>query len=221
MTHGGTAHSPDRPASASTLERSLEEPLRRLHPRRMLLLCAQNEARFAWPGPSGTHVVELVGSGPVLDGAARCALDELPFEENTFELVVVRDMIADGSEALVDEACRVLVAGGQLWITGPGRFGGQWRDRPGVRALRATRLCRALEARAFRVAQCDGIGVRGRPAVLSSAWQRPLMSWCEQIIVRARHRDHDARVTPMRFSRPGATAATGAVLDGVSRRTMP
>jgi hypothetical protein len=55
---------------------------------------------------------------------------------------------------------------------------------------------------------------------LGAAWQRPLLEFCELVLVRARHQDHEPVVTTLRFSRPGPSAARGAALDSLSRQAV-
>lgn len=221
MTQSGTAHFPDRNVSTRMLEGSLEALLRRVRPRRVLLICASGNNRLRLPDLDGTIVLALFRSGETLTGAIRCPVETLPFEAGSFDLVAVHGLILDGSEGLLEAACEVMVPGGHLVLSGPGRHGGQGRRAAGLIALKAGRLCRALGSRDFRIAECRGLGFRGRPVTLASRWQRPLMSWCEMVMVRARHRRHETRVSPLRFIRPGTAGAGRAALDGFSRRSMP
>ena len=217
MTHSGATHSQDKPAPLQTLERGLDAQLRRLHPHRLLLISARSAECPALPELTGMHLAPLSCSGDRSGGVLSCRLSALPFEARVFDVVILHQLISDGREAVLDEAQRVLKAGGQLLVIGSGRFGGAGRAGPG---LRAQRLCQALRRRAFRIRQCEGLGLRGGGVCLDASWQRPLLAFCELVLVRARHHDHEPMLTPLRFSRPGPTAARGAALDSLSRQAV-
>lgn len=217
MTHGGTPHSPDGPVSAQMLAHCVEAQLRKQRPQRVLVISG---AAPPWdPEASGTYWLRLQTAGAPAAGPVVCMVDQLPFADGSFDLVILYALLEDGSEELLAEACRALKPGGQLLLVGHGRVGG-CRGNPAHVALKPGRLCRALDRRSFRVAQCEGMGFRGRPVNLGLRWQRPLLAWCELIVIRARHYDHGTMVTPLRFSRPRASGTRGAALDGLSRQAV-
>lgn len=217
MTHGGTPHSPDGPVSAQMLAHCVDAQLRKQRPQRVLVISG---GAAPWvPEASGLYWLRLQTADAPAAGAVVCMVDQLPFADGSFDLVILYALLEDGSEELLAEACRTLKAGGQLLLLGHGRFGG-CRGNPAHVALQPGRLCRALDRHSFRVAQCAGLGLRGRPLKLEFRWQRPLLAWCELIAIRARHHDPGTMVTPLRFSRPRATGARGAALDGLSRQAV-
>lgn len=217
MTHSGATHPQDKTAPLQSLERGLDAQLRRLHPQRLLLISARSAECPALPELAGMYLAPLNCSGDLAGGVLSCRVSALPFEARVFDVVILHQLISDGREAVLDEAQRVLKAGGQLLVIGCGRFGGAGKTGPG---LRARRLCHALRRRAFQIRQCEGLGWRGRGVSLDAAWQRPLLAFCELVLVRARHQDHEPVVTPMRFSQPGPTAARGAALDSLCRQAV-
>lgn len=217
MTHSGATHPQDQTTPLQSLERGLDAQLRRLHPQRLLLISARAEECPAVPELAGMYLAPLDCSGDLAAGVLSCRLSALPFESRVFDVVILHQLISDGREAVLLEAQRVLKAGGQLLVIGCGRFGGAGKARPG---LRARRLCQILRRRSFQIRQCEGLGWRGRAVSLDAVWQQPLLTLCELVLVRARHHDHEAMVTPLRFSRPGPSAARGAALDSLSRQAV-
>lgn len=218
MTHGGTAHSPNRPVSAQMLEHCVNTQLRRQRPQRVLLI-SDGTVPWALEETSGTFVLRLQAADTRVAGAIVCMVDQLPFADGSFDLVILYAVLADGSEKLLVEASRMLKPGGQLLLIGPGRFGG-CRGKPEHVALKPGRLCRVLEQHSFRIARCEGMGLRGRAVNLASRWHLPMLPWCEIIAIRARHRDHGTMVTPLRFRHARASGARGAALDGLSRQAV-
>jgi SAM-dependent methyltransferase len=217
MTHSGATHPQDKTTPLRFLERGLDTNLRRLHPQRLLLISARSAECPALPELAGMHLAPLNCSGDLAGGVLSCRVSALPFEARVFDVVILHQLISDGREAVLIEAQRVLKAGGQLLVIGCGRFGGAGKAGPG---LRAQRLCQTLRRRAFQIRQCEGLGWRGRGVSLGAAWQRPLLEFCELVLVRARHQDHEPVVTTLRFSRPGPSAARGAALDSLSRQAV-
>lgn len=217
MTHSGATHSHDKAAPLQSLERGLDAQLRHLHPQRLLLISARPDECPAVPELAGMYLAPLNCGGDLAGGVLNCRASALPFEARVFDVVILHQLISDGREAVLDEAGRVLKAGGQLLVIGCGRFGGADQAGPG---LRARRLCLTLRRRNFQIRQCEGLGWRGRGVSLGASWQLPLLAFCELVLVRARHRDHEPMVTPLRFSRPGPRAARGAALDSLSRQAV-
>jgi len=150
-----------------------------------------------------------------------CDLAELPFGEGEFELVILHHLVSDGAERELREACRVLKPGGHIIVTGRGPLALRRPARPAGAGLKTGRLARALGRDGYRVADRFGVGLFRADATLDRRWQRPLLVLCEQVLVRARHRERESLVRPMRFSRPGTARARGAALDGLSRQATP
>jgi SAM-dependent methyltransferase len=202
------------------LEQELHRQLSRLRPQRVLMVSAAGAELPALPEARDMHLVILRGDRMRADSALVCSLDALPFETGAFDVVIYCHSISDGHEAELEEGCRVLRPGGQLLVTGCGGLGGARSVRWRSPALRAGRLCRALNRREFRIEQCMGLGLRGRPLTLQAGWQRPLLVFCERVLIRARRRDRETIVRPLRFSRTGPVSARGAALDGLSRQAI-
>ncbi|NNE04871.1 MAG: methyltransferase domain-containing protein [Xanthomonadales bacterium] len=186
--------------------------LSRDRPGRLLML-SRSRGSLALPAPPAAGWVELRSLEP--DTPVRCVAAALPFGDGVFDVVVVGDVLADGNEAELLEAGRVLKPGGVLLVSGCGRL----NRTPGLPLLRTRKLCHRLAQQDFDVRSCDIIGLLGRNFITGRRWLRPIAGLSHSVLIRARHHDDSPVVTPLRFGAP-RSAGVRTALDSVSREAV-
>lgn len=155
---------------------------------------ADRAAPAAWPG-------------------VHCATGELPFIDGAFRCVTLYHVIASGDEAELREACRVLAPGGDLIIVGLNHCGwtgfdsGAWAEVPRLRPARVRRKLRELD---MVLAGHLGAGLlgRSRPGVMEQAWQRPIVSVADVVLLHARHVNRPFMTLSRLKSAPAGLAPT-------------
>ena len=137
-------------------------------------------------------------SGEVL---LECASAELPFQDEVFNAVIMYLCIADGGEDELDEACRVLVPGGELLLLGLNRT--SWRGMKAgrnsqVSCMKVSRVCRRLEERGLVVESVRGLGLLGhsRPEMDRSRLSGLALPIADVVLIGARHRERP-QLTPL------------------------
>lgn len=198
---------PDRAVAC----RVIDQALNRYRPRRTLLLTsdpAELEGISAYPVSSlftvycgaASGVGEL-HSGPAL--SLECATSALPFQADSFDLVVAHGPLSDGDEELVDEIRRVLQGGAHLLVVGHGHWGSRnlWRSDPEQPAIRPFRICRRLAEQSFVIESCAGYGLARTSLVSGRGLSRPLVAVSDHVLVRARLCKRRPLVNAVRFGR--------------------
>lgn len=181
-------------------------------------------ASLTAPDVSGGEGVRSFGLGLVMrcgDGLTegpegrlvRCASGELPFVDEAFRSVILYHVIENGDEAELEEACRVLVPGGDLLIIGVNRTswvgidGRAWPELPRLHGVRVSMRLRAL---GMRVEERQGAGLlgRARPAVIGRRWQGLVLPVADVVLLRARHRNQPLAQSPKLKDVPAGLAPT-------------
>jgi SAM-dependent methyltransferase len=153
-------------------------------------------------------------SGPPV----RCVPAQLPFQDHVFDLVVLHHLVADGGEAELSEAARVLARNGVLLLLGLNRLGWRYRAQGGLRRLPGLSLRRMRS----RLAELDlellglaGAGLAGRngPGYMHTGVGRLAVPLADLLLVQVRHR-HTAGATPLRFGKPRAVVVQSAPVRG-------
>lgn len=191
--------------------RAIDEAMNRYRPRRTLLLTsspAELEGLAAYPF-SSLHTVycgsagglsELHNGPPI---SVECEPPALPFQEDSFDLVVAHGPLCHGDEELVDEIKRVLLGGAHLLVVGVCHGGSRnfWRNDPRQPAIRPFRVCRRLGERSFVIESCRGFGLARTPMVSGAGVSRPLVAISDHVLVRARLSKRRPLVNPVKFGR--------------------
>jgi len=146
----------------------------------------------------------------------------LPFEEASFDLVILHHLINDGSEAFLPEALRVIAAGGDIVISGLNSSG--WRNRIGNRkhelaALKLDRICRVLKSQSFNIEQCLLMGLAGfsKPAP-KATWHGLGYPFADRVILHGHHQSNIGNASILRFKQLKSVTIKPAALDGCSSR---
>lgn len=216
-------HPPKRAAPGPYACRSIDQAMDRYRPRRTLLLTtAPGSLRGLGAYPLSS--LFTVYCGPAMGKQAMhggptmslvCGLEALPFQSDSFDLVVAHQLLSDGDEALVDEIRRVLQGGAHLLIVGDGHWGSRnlWRSNPQQPAIRPFRICRRLRERSFVIESCAGYGLVRSSVASGNGLSKPLVALSDQVMVRARVCKRRPLVTRLRF---GQRAPVHAGLQGIT-----
>jgi len=218
-----TAFGPPGQSAQRLLKAEVLQPLlERRRPRRVLLLrhalAADMTLESSWP----MQVIRLGdGDGPA-DRPLRCSLAALPFEAGLFDLVVLLHLVGDGSEAVFDEALRVLLPGGELVVSGLNANG--MRYRLGNRAerfpgIRMHKVIGRLKSRSFVVVRCLRAGLMGlSEPILPCDWHGLVLPCADHIVLHAHHHCGSTDGNVPRFQRVRATGATSVAFESCSNR---
>lgn len=175
-----------------------------------------------WPGrggngnPFGLELRLTTGTGrggDVPEALLRCASAELPFLDGVFSCVTLYHVIAEGGEAELEEACRVLAPGGHLLVVGLNHCGwvgfdaGAWN---GVPRLHALRVRHRLSDLGMVVEGQFGAGLlgRNRPAVIADGWKRLALPLADIVLLHARHLHRPIASRPRLKNLPAGLAPT-------------
>jgi SAM-dependent methyltransferase len=152
----------------------------------------------------------------------RCRIAALPFEEATFDIVILHHLVSDGSEPFLTEALRVMAAGGDIVISGLNSSG--LRNRIGNRkhllpALKLNRICSFLKSQSFNVEQCLQMGLGGfsRPAARAT-WHGLSLPFADRVVLHGHHQSNMQNTNILRFKQVQPAGVASAALDGCSNR---
>jgi SAM-dependent methyltransferase len=224
-------HSPDsRKSPHSFAGRSIDQALDRYRPRRTLLLTS---APSDLAGLSAYPVSSLftVYCGAAANNAQRhdgpprsleCADHALPFQADSFDLVVAHGLLSCGDEELLDDIQRVLQGGAHLLIMGPGHWGSVnlWRNKLQQPAIHPFTLCQSLRERSFVVEHCAGFGLAGAAVYSGHGLSKPLVAVSDHVLVRARLSKRRTLVSLVRFGHR-ATVQAGIQALGPASISRP
>ena len=148
---------------------------------------------------------------PLGGPAARlqCSSEQLPFQNNVFQMVVLHHVVSNGREAELSEAVRVLARDGVLILLGLNRMGWRYRtqDRsqrlPGIAPLKVKLRLEELHMTMQGFAGA-GLGGMSRPAWMHDGFSSLGAPLADIVLLQARHSD-SPEATPLQFrkSRPG------------------
>lgn len=154
--------------------------------------------------------------------AIRCRMGALPFEQASFDLVVLHQLVSDGSEQFLRSALRVLAAGGDLVISGLNSAGLRYRmgnrvDKfPG---LKLNRVCKYLKSQSFKIEHCLRLGLAGMPRPLrEDSWHGLALPFADRVVLHGHHQSNITNASILRFKQSQRARAASAALDGISSR---
>ena len=211
-------------AQQALAERLLHPLLARRRPERILIL-QHAEARDLQLGELGrAELVRLNSDENSAQAPLRCRLEALPFEQATFEMVILHHLVNDASEVFMSEALRVLTEGGDVVISGLNSSG--LRNRIGNRkhqlaALKLDKVCNVLKSQSFKVEQCllMGLGGFSRPAP-KATWHGLGYPFADRVIMHGHHQSNITGGSILRFKQAQQGGLPAAALDGCSSREI-
>ena len=191
-------------------------------PQRVLVLKHADADDLPLEPVSPVQIIRLSADETAADAVLRCRLGALPFEEASFDLVILQQLIVDGNEPVMRSALRVLAAGGDLVISGLNSAGLQYRIKnrkdqfPG---LRINRIVEHLKSESFNIVHCLRMGLAG--------WSRPsfnfggrglAMPFADYVALHVQHQSNSKNASILRFKKTRRSRVASAALDGVSSR---
>ncbi len=216
-----TAFGPSGRSAQRMLKVEILQPLlERRRPRRVLLLSHALAEDLPLPQPPWPLQLIRLGGGQA-QAPLRCRTEALPFEAGVFDLVVLLHLVSDGGEAVLGEALRVLMPGGELVVSGLNAYGAYYRLGNRARqfpGLRMHRLNHRLQAKSFVVVHCLRAGLLGFPGpVFRRQWQGLMLPCADHIALHAHH--HCGTADSLRFKQVRAPGAASVAFESCHRRT--
>ncbi len=217
-----TDHQTSQTAQQTLAAQLLEPLLARRRPARILVLkhAAAGDLELELVTPA--QIVRISTDEWANDARLACRLDALPYEEASFDLVILHHLVSDGSEAFVTEALRVMIEGGDIVVSGLNSSG--WRNRIGNRkkqlpAMKLDRICHFLKSQSFNINQCllMGLGGFSRPAP-KATWHGLGYPFADRVVLHGHHQSNIQNASILRFKSAKAAAISSAALDGCSSR---
>jgi hypothetical protein len=211
-----TRKRPDR-ALERLVRHSILPEFARRRPGRVLLMTPDPE-RF--PRLGDWNIVRIARDGSSGTGPVTCDTGQLPFQEGSFDIVLLHHVAEDGREPEVHEAWRVLCSGGDIFLLGTGGYGARAllnsmkSDHPRIKVLQ---VCQQLRRRAFEVEQCAACGLAGVPLYWERWWQRPALPLADTLVIHGRHRPLRPIVKSLRFGRTQAVGVRRTATESFLR----
>jgi len=122
-----------------------------------------------------------------------CSSAALPFQTGVFRVVLLSLVTENGTEPELDECCRVLMPGGELFLLGVNRrswSGIRGRKQAGVVRMSIPRVIARLNHQDMAIEHITGIGLLGRtgPQMESNRFSAAALPFADLVLIRARHR---------------------------------
>jgi len=211
-----------RGAQQTLVTQLLQPLLARRRPERILILkhAAARDLQIETTGPA--QVIRLTAEKFAVDTPVRCRIDDLPFAEAVFDLVILHHLVSDGAEPFMAEAFRVLAAGGDVVISGLNSSGLRTRivnRKQGLPALKLDRVCSFLKSRSINVELCllMGLGGFSRPAP-KATWHGLGFPFADRVVLHGHHQSNIRNASILRFKQVQPAGLASAALDGCSNR---
>ena len=222
MVVAQTDHQAVQSAQQTLAEQVLRPLLAKRRPERTLVLKHASAKDLPIEAVNGAQIIRLSTEEYSTDALLKCRIASLPFEEAAFDLVILHHLLSDGSEPFLTETLRVLVAGGDLVISGLNSSG--MRNRIGNRkrqvpALKLNRICNFLKSHSFKVENCLQMGLAGlsRPAPRAT-WHGLGLPFADRVVLHGHHQSNIKNASILRFKQSRSARVTSAALDGISNR---
>ena len=217
-----TNHQSTQSAQQTLAGQLLQPLLAKRRPKRILVLKHAKATDLPLEPAGSAQIIRLSTELNSPAAVLKCRIDALPFEEAVFDLVILHHLVNDGSEPLLSEAMRVMIAGGDIVISGLNSSG--LRNRIGNRkhnipALKLDRVCNYLKSRSFKVEQCllMGLGGLSRPAPRAT-WHGLGFPFADRVVLHGHHQSNIMNASILRFNKAKPASLSSAALDGCSNR---
>lgn len=212
----------DESAQHSLAAQLLQPLLAKRRPERILVLKHPDSGDLQLETAGSAQVIRLSSDGSATGNIPRCRLTALPFEEAAFDLVILHHLVVDGGEPFMDEALRVMAAGGDVVVSGlnssglRNRFANRKRRLP---ALKLDRVCNYLKSRSFRIETCllMGLGGFSKPAA-TGLWHGLGLPFADRVVLHGHHQSNMKQASILRFKQVQPAGLASAAIDGCSSR---
>ena len=200
----------------------LQPLLARRRPARVLVMKHARAGDLPLALANTAQVIRLSTDEHEDSAALQCRIEALPFEEAAFDLVILHHLVADGGEPYLQEALRVLVAGGDIVISGLNSSGLRRHivnRKNKVPALKLNRICKVLKSQSFNIEQCLLMGLGGFPKPLvKTRWHGLGIPFADRVVLHAHHQSNIINARTLRFKQLKSNGRASAALDGCSSR---
>ena len=222
MITAQTDHQTARSAQQTLAAELLQPLLARRRPERILVLKHSSAGDLPLETLYPAQIVRLSTQEFATDVLVRCRIAALPFAEAAFDLVILHHLVSDCTEEFLDEALRVLAAGGDMVFSGlnssglRNRFGNRKQRLP---ALKLTRVCGYLKSHSFMIENCLLMGVAGwsKPAPRPT-WYGLGLPFADRAVLHGHHQSNIKNANILRFKQGRSTRVPSAAFDGISNR---
>lgn len=211
------------PSAQQALVTQLLQPLlARRRPERILLLKHASAGDLQFETMVSTQLIRLSSEGPSPGTGVHCRIDALPFEEASFDMVILHHLVSDGQEEFLSEAFRVMTAGGDIVISGLNSSGLRNRivnRKQRMPALKLDRVCNLLKSQSINVELCllMGLGGFSRPAPRAT-WHGLGFPFADRVVLHGHHQSNIKNTNILRFKQVQPAGLASAALDGCSNR---
>ena len=199
----------------------LQPLLARRRPARVLVMKHADAGDLRLELANTAQMVRLSADVFAENAPLQCRIEALPFEEAAFDIVILHHLVADGGEEYLQEALRVLAAGGDIVISGLNSSGLRnhiVNRKNKVPALKLNRVCKLLKSQSLNIEQCLLMGMGGfsRPAA-KATWHGLGFPFADRVVL---HGHHQSNITNdrLRFRQLKSNGRASAALDGCSSR---
>lgn len=209
-------------AQQSLIISLLQPLLEKRRPQRMLVLKHTCSRDLQCAPISPLQIISLNTEAMAGNAVVHTRLNALPFDNQTFEVIVLQHLVGDGSEAVLSEALRVLAPAGDIIISGLNsaglrfRVGNRTQQFPG---LRLNRIIYHLESHSINIEHCLRMGLAGmsRPTAKESLHGLS-MPFSDRVVLHGHHQSNIDGSSILRFKQARPRRAASAALDGLSSR---
>lgn len=209
-------------AQQALTARLLQPLLKKRRPQRVLLLKHASAADVIADFVASTEVVSLSSEEYASDAPVHARLSALPFEDMTFDLVVLQHLISDGKEAVLAEAMRVLAPGGDIIISGLNHAGLRYHGNRASKqfpAIKINRVIFHLKFNSFATTRSLRAGFAGTPwPQAASGWLGSSLPFADRIALQAHHHTGNHSIRLSSLAKVRTTSVSTAALDAFSRR---
>jgi SAM-dependent methyltransferase len=222
MVAAPTSQQTARAAQQTLVTQLLQPLLARRRPERILILKHANAGDLSIETTSPAQIIRLSSGESGADAGVRCRIDALPFEQASFDLVILHHLVSDGSETFMAEILRVMAAGGDVVISGLNSSGLRNRiagRKQGLPALKLDRICSFLKSQSINVELCllMGLGGFSRPAP-KATWHGLGFPFADRVVLHGHHQSNIENTNILRFKQVQPAGLASAALDGCSNR---
>lgn len=202
--------------------RLLQPLIKKRRPQRVLVLKHALAADVIVHCSDSTELVILSGEERARGALIHARLSALPFEDVAFDLIVLQHLISDGSEAVLNEAMRVLAPGGDIIISGLNHAGMDYHSKSQSKkfpAIKINKVSHLLKSNSFTITHSLRAGFAGMAwPKAAEGWQGSSLPFSDRVALQAHHRSgqHTARLSSLEKIRSASVLT--ALLDAVSRR---
>jgi len=200
----------------------LQPLLLRRRPARILVMKHPGAADLPLELAGKAEVVRLSDDVGDNNAPLQCRIEALPFEEASFDLVILHHLVADGEEAFLGEALRVLAAGGDIVISGLNSSGLRnyiVNRKNKVPGLKLNRICKFLKSQSINIEQCLLMGLGGFSRPLAKArWHGLGFPFADRAVIHGHHQSNITNARILSFRQLKSNGRSPAALDGCSSR---